>query len=157
MNTSPERPLSAITVAGIVYRNHQFLMVEERIANENKLNQPAGHVEPGESLLEAVQREVLEETRYAFHPESVLGIYHSNPPAGRRILRIAIIGSVEPEPDQAPLDSGIIAVHWLSPHTITARQSELRSPFVTQCIHDYLRGQRFDLALLHSLTGATAC
>jgi len=102
-----------------------------------------------------VQREVLEETRYGFHPESVLGIYHSNPPDGRRILRIAIIGSVEPEPDQAPLDTGIIAVHWLTHQTITARQSEMRSPFVTQCIHDYLRGQRFDLALLHSITGAT--
>lgn len=155
MNAQTERPLSAITVAGIVYRNHQFLMVEERIANLNKLNQPAGHVEPGESILSAVQREVLEETRYGFHPESVLGIYHSNPPDGRRILRIAIIGSVESEPDQAPLDRGIIAVHWLTAHAIAARHSELRSPFVTQCIHDYLHGQRFDLALLHSITGAT--
>jgi 8-oxo-dGTP pyrophosphatase MutT (NUDIX family) len=155
MNIQPERPLSAITVAGIVYRNHQFLMVEERIAHQIKLNQPAGHVEPGESLLHAVQREVLEETRYCFHPESVLGIYHSNPPDGRRILRIAIIGAVEPEPDQAPLDCGIIAVHWLPPEIIAARQNEMRSPFVTQCIQDYLRGQRFDLALLHSITGTT--
>jgi 8-oxo-dGTP pyrophosphatase MutT (NUDIX family) len=153
MNAQPERPLSAITVAGIVYRNRQFLMVEERIANENKLNQPAGHVEPGESLLCAVQREVLEETRYRFHPESVLGIYHSNPPAGRRILRVAIIGRVEPEPDQAALDTGILAVHWLTPEMIAARQNEMRSPFVTRCIQDYLRGQRFDLALLQSITG----
>ncbi len=155
MNVQPERPLSAITVAGIVYRNHQFLMVEERIAHQNKLNQPAGHVEPGESLLCAVQREVLEETRYRFHPEAVLGIYHNNPPDGRRILRVAIIGAVEPEPDQAALDTGILAVHWLSPDEIAARQSELRSPFVARCIQDYLRGQRFDLALLHSITGTT--
>ncbi|MHB8920137.1 MAG: NUDIX domain-containing protein [Halothiobacillus sp.] len=154
MNPLPERPLSAITVAGIVYRDHQFLMVEELIAGHNKLNQPAGHVEPGESLIDAVVREVLEETRYRFHPEALLGIYHSNPLEGHRILRVAIIGSVDAEPDHDPLDRGILAVHWLDNQTIETQRTSLRSPFVTLCVQDYLRGQRFDLATLHSLTGA---
>ncbi len=153
MNTHLERPLSAITVAGIVYRDHQFLMVEECIAGQIKLNQPAGHVEPGEHLLDAAAREVLEETRYKFQPEAVLGIYHSNPAEGRRIMRVAIIGSVAAKPDAAPLDEGIKAVHWLSTAQIAARHGQLRSPFVNRCIEDYLRGQRFDLSLLHSLTG----
>ncbi|MBD3817009.1 MAG: NUDIX hydrolase [Halothiobacillus sp.] len=154
MNPITHRPLSAITVAGIIFREQRFLLVEELIEGEIKLNQPAGHVEPGESLVEAAKREVLEETRYHFSPEALLGIYHSNPACGPRIMRVAIIGSVDPAPDPSlTLDAGIISTQWLSADEISARREDLRSPFVTRCIDDFLQGNRFDLDVLHSFTG----
>ncbi|OZB37138.1 MAG: hypothetical protein B7X35_05245 [Halothiobacillus sp. 14-56-357] len=154
MNPITHRPLSAITVAGIIFREERFLLVKELIEGQIKLNQPAGHVEPGESLIEAVKREVLEETRYHFHPEALLGVYHHNPAAGHRIMRIAIIGSVDPSPDLSlPLDAAIHSTEWRTAEEIIARQAELRSPFVLSCIEDFQQGQCFDLAVLHSLTG----
>lgn len=154
MNPITHRPLSAITVAGIIYREQRFLLVEELIEGQIKINQPAGHVEPGEDLIEAVKREVLEETRHRFYPEALLGIYHSNPATGHRIMRVAIIGNVDSTPDETlTLDAAILSTQWLTADEITARQAELRSPFVTRCIHDFHQGKRFDLAALHSLTG----
>jgi len=154
MNPITHRPLSAITVAGIIYREQRFLLVEELIEGQIKLNQPAGHVEPGENLIEAAKREVLEETRHHFHPEALLGVYHNNPAAGHRILRIALIGSVDSTPDLSlTLDAAIHSVQWLTSDEISARQADLRSPFVTRCIHDFQQGKRFDLDALHSLTG----
>lgn len=154
MNPITHRPLSAITVAGIIYHQQRFLLVEELIDGQIKLNQPAGHVEPGENLIEAAQREVLEETRYPFHPEALLGIYHNNPATGHRIMRIAIIGSVDPAPDiSLTLDAAILSTQWLTLDEISARKADLRSPFVTHCIHDFLQGKRFDLDVLYSLTG----
>lgn len=152
MNHASHRPLSAITVAAMIWHDQRFLMVEERIDGFIRLNQPAGHVEPGETLLEAVVREVREETRYTFHPKTLLGIYHSNPSEGPRILRVAICGSVDPEPDQAPLDPDILAASFFSIDEIQARGADLRSPFVQRCIDDFLNGQRFPLAVLNTLT-----
>jgi len=154
MNPITHRPLSAITVAGIIFHEQRFLLVEELIEGQIKLNQPAGHVEPGENLIEAVKREVLEETRHHFHPEALLGIYHNNPVTGHRIMRVAIIGSVDPVPDTSlTLDAAILSTQWLTPDEITARKADLRSPFVTHCIHDFLEGKRFDLDVLYSLIG----
>ncbi|WP_407276322.1 NUDIX domain-containing protein [Halothiobacillus sp. DCM-1] len=154
MNTQ-SRPLSAITVAGIIHRAGRFLLVEESIAGQRRFNQPAGHVEPGESLLDAVVREVREETRHPFTPEALLGIYHQNAASGARILRVSVIGSVG-APDDAPLDSGILGVHWLSPEALSTPDYPPRSPFVLQCIQDFLAGERHDLRLLHSLLAPTA-
>lgn len=154
MNPITHRPLSAITVAGIIFREERFLLVKELIDGQIKLNQPAGHVEPGESLIEAVKREVLEETQHHFHPEALLGVYHHNPATGHRIMRVAIIGSVDPSPDLSlPLDAAIQSTEWLTKEEISARQADLRSPFVLRCIEDFQQGQCFDLAALHSLTG----
>lgn len=153
MNPITHRPLSAITVAGIIFYKQRFLLVEELIEGQIKLNQPAGHVEPGESLVEAAKREVLEETRYHFRPEALLGIYHSNPACGPRIMRVAIIGSVDPAPDLSlALDAAIYSIQWLTVDEISTRQADLRSPFVLRCIQDFQQGQRFDLAALHSFT-----
>ena len=154
MNTS-DRPLSAITVAGIIPREGRFLLVEEWVGGARWFNQPAGHVEPGESLIDAVIREVLEETRRPFTPEALLGIYHQNATVGRRILRVAIIGSVG-EADQQPLDDGILGTHWLTPADLDQPNHPPRSPFVQRCIHDFLAGQRHDVSLLHSLLDASA-
>lgn len=153
MNHETHRPLAAITVAGLIWHEHRFLMVEELIEGVVKLNQPAGHVEPGETLIDAVIREVREETRYRFHPQALLGIYHRNPTQGSRILRVAICGRIDPEPDQEALDPDIRAVHFLTPDEIKRRQNDLRSPFVQHCIDDFLSGQQFPLAALNTLIG----
>jgi len=157
MNPITPRPLSAITVAGIIFHEQRFLLVEELIEGHIKLNQPAGHVEPGENLIEAVKREVLEETCHHFQPEALLGIYHNNPTAGHRIMRVAVIGSVDPDPDPGcTLDEAILSTQWLTPDEITVRQDALRSPFVSLCIRDFMQGKYFDLNVLHSLTGLEA-
>lgn len=148
-----DRPLASVTVAGIVAREGRFLMVEERINGELLINQPAGHVEPGETILEAVVREVLEETRYRFRPESLLGVYHANPASGRRYLRIAIIGDVEGEPDGGDYDDGIEVARFMTPDEIHGKFAgrRHRSDFVASNIADYQRGQRFPLDVLHTL------
>lgn len=154
MNPTTQRPLSAITVAGIIFHEQRFLLVEERIEGRIKLNQPAGHVEPGETLIEAAKREVREETRHHFQPESVLGVYHSNPVAGHRVMRVAIIGRIDPKPaPSSTLDAAILSTQWLTADEIFARKTQLRSPFVWRCIRDFLDAKRFDLDVLHSLTG----
>lgn len=153
--TTHSRPLSAITVAGIIHRAGRFLLVEESIAGARRFNQPAGHVEPGESLLSAAIREVREETRHPFTPEALLGIYHQNATSGARILRVALIGSVG-TPDHEPLDEGIIGTHWLTRAALDSPDYPPRSPFVLRCIDDFLAGQRHELSVLHSFLEPTA-
>ena len=138
-----------VTVAAIVERGGKFLMVEERSAGTLVLNQPAGHLEQGESLLTAVIRETLEETGHRFEPEHVVGFYlwHSAD-AATTYLRAAFCGSVEPSADVLALDEGIVALHWLSRAQLTRRSPQLRSPMVLRCIDDYLAGQRYPLACL---------
>jgi 8-oxo-dGTP pyrophosphatase MutT (NUDIX family) len=135
-----------VTVAAIIERAGKFLMVEERAGAGLVLNQPAGHLEQGESLLAAVAREALEETGHRFDPEHVVGFYlwHS-PDADTTYLRVAFCGEVEPTADVAALDEGIVAVHWLSRAQLVGRAHQLRSPMVLRCIDDYLAGQRYPL------------
>jgi len=138
-----------VTVAAIIERAGKFLMVEERAGTHLVLNQPAGHLEQGESLLAAVTREALEETGHRFEPEHVVGFYlwHSQD-AATTYLRVAFCGAVEPSADVAALDEGIVAVHWLSRPQLVRRVHELRSPMVMRCIDDYLAGQRYPLDCL---------
>jgi 8-oxo-dGTP pyrophosphatase MutT (NUDIX family) len=138
-----------VTVAAIIERAGKFLMVEERAGANLVLNQPAGHLEQGESLLAAVTRETLEETGHRFDPEHVVGIYlwHSQD-AATTYLRVAFCGEVEPSADVAALDDGIVAVHWLSRAQLATRAHQLRSPMVLRCIDDYLAGQRYPLDCL---------
>jgi 8-oxo-dGTP pyrophosphatase MutT (NUDIX family) len=138
-----------VTVAAIIERAGKFLMVEERAGTHLVLNQPAGHLEQGESLLAAVTREALEETGHRFEPEHVVGVYlwHSQD-AATTYLRVAFCGAVEPSADVAALDEGIVAVHWLSRAQLVRRVHELRSPMVMRCIDDYLAGQRYPLDCL---------
>jgi len=138
-----------LTVAAIAERDGRFLFVQERAARRIVLNQPAGHLEDGESLLDAVIRETREETTRAFQPSAVTGLYLWRGPGGRTVLRIAFSGSVgEPDQDTA-LDRSIIRTVWLSRDEAGARSRELRSPLVLQCVDDYLRGVRFPLTLLN--------
>ncbi len=137
-----------LTVAAIAEADGRFLLVQERVARRVVLNQPAGHVEPGESLLEAVVRETREETGRRFTPQSVTGVYQWQGPAGRMILRVAFAGQVgEPLPG-ASLDRAIIRTLWLDRGQLAARLPEHRSPLVQLCVDDYLRGARYPLEML---------
>jgi 8-oxo-dGTP pyrophosphatase MutT (NUDIX family) len=140
-----------LTVAAVAERDGRFLFVQERAARRIVLNQPAGHLEDGESLLDAVIRETREETARAFQPSAVTGLYLWRSPAGRTVLRIAFSGSVGEQDPAVALDRAIIRTVWLSRAEAGARSRELRSPLVLQCIDDYLRGTRFPLTLLNHL------
>jgi len=134
------------TVAAIVEQNGQFLLVEEDTADGVRINQPAGHLEQDETLLEAVIRETFEESAYRFTPEALLGVYHWQRPA-RDItyLRFAYIGSVSHQDPLQKLDDGIIRTVWMTLEEVRANSAILRSPQVLTCIEHYLAGQRFPL------------
>ena len=143
-----------VTVAAIIERDGKFLMVEERARDKLVLNQPAGHLEQGESLVAAAAREALEETGHRFDPEHVVGFYlWRSEEADTTYLRIAFCGSVTPSADvaAASLDDGIVAVHWLSRTQLLRRSHQLRSPMVLRCLDDYLAGQRYPLDCLSYL------
>ncbi len=137
-----------ITVAALIERDGQFLVVEERIGGRIVLNQPAGHVENGESLEFAVRRETLEETAWHFTPEALLGLYLWRNPRGHSTLRIAFVGALSGFDAQRQLDSPVLRTHWLSRRELAARAQQLRTPLVLRCIDDYLAGQRLPLTAL---------
>jgi 8-oxo-dGTP pyrophosphatase MutT (NUDIX family) len=135
-----------VTVAAVTETAGRFLVVEERINHRLVLNQPAGHVERGETLFAAVVREVREETAWRFEPNALLGVYlWRNPATGRRTLRFAFTGAVADHDTGQKLDRGIVATHWLSQLDLEQRRARLRSPLVLRCVHDYLAGQRLAL------------
>ncbi len=138
-----------VTVAAVLERDGKFLLVEEETDDGIRYNQPAGHLERGESLLAAVVRETQEETGYDFVPEALLGIHHWHKTAADlTYLRFVFTGRVVGHDAQRPLDQGIIAAHWLTLAEIHARQSVLRSPMVLRCVEDYLAGRRYPLDVL---------
>ena len=139
-----------VTVAAVIEKDGRFLMIEESIDGQKVINQPAGHLERNESLLNAVNREVLEETAWEFEPEKIVGIYlYPGPNTEITFLRICFSGSsFQHYPDQK-LDEGIIQALWMSIKELDQRKENLRSPLVTNCIDDYLKGQEYSLDLLH--------
>jgi 8-oxo-dGTP pyrophosphatase MutT (NUDIX family) len=142
-----------VTVAAIIERDGRFLFVEERDnRGEIVINQPAGHVEGGESLTEAVVREAFEETGWRIFPEHIVGVYlWVHPERAITYLRVAIAGrAVSHEPD-APLDDGILRALWLAPDDLVALAGKHRSPLVMRCVEDYRAGERYPLAALKSL------
>lgn len=151
----PARWKPSVTVAAVIAEGDRFLLVEEHTAEGLRLNNPAGHLDPGETPLEGVVREALEETARRFVPEALLGVYLARfhrPATGEDVtyLRFAFSGTVgEPIPGRA-LDHGIVRTLWLGVDEIRARQAELRSPLVLRCIDDHLAGRRFPLDLVHA-------
>jgi 8-oxo-dGTP pyrophosphatase MutT (NUDIX family) len=150
----PRKP--DVTVAAVTETAGRFLVVEERINHRLLINQPAGHVERGETLLTAVVREAREETAWRFTPQALLGVYRWYNPSGRAVLRFAFSGAVTDHDPAQPLDRGIVRTHWLSPQELEERTAQLRSPLVLRCVRDYLAGQRQDLAAVASLDLHTA-
>lgn len=152
MNWHPD-----LTVAAIIERAGQFLLVEEQVNGASVFNQPAGHVESGEALLAAVRRETREETAWDFTPEWLIGVYFwRNPRNFRTVLRFAFAGSVGGHDPSQPLDVPVIRTHWLNPDEIRARGARLRSPLVLRCVEDYLAGQRFALGAINEVADAAA-
>jgi 8-oxo-dGTP pyrophosphatase MutT (NUDIX family) len=145
-----------LTVAAIVERDGQFLLVEERVGNAMVFNQPAGHVERGEQLLTAVIRETLEETAWTFRPEALVGVYlWEQPERQRSFLRFAFCGQVFSHDPQRRLDRGIERALWMGREQMLARAARLRSPMVMRCVDDYLEGRRFPLEIVQSLAPDT--
>ena len=148
-----------VTVAAIAETDGRFLVVEERINRRLLFNQPAGHVERGESLFDAVVREAREETAWRFEPQALVGAYlWRNPANGREILRFAFTGPVTDHDAAQRLDRGIVGTHWLTRLELERRQARLRSPLVLRCVQDYLAGRRRALdGIAHlDLEGAAA-
>ena len=138
-----------VTVAAVVERDGRFLLVEEHTDAGLRLNQPAGHLEAGETLVQAVVRETLEETAYGFSPEHLVGIYQWRNAAGdATFLRFAFCGTLAAEPQDRPLDEGIVRRLWLATDELAGQASRHRSPLVARCVEDYLRGSRHPLALV---------
>ena len=135
-----------VTVAAVVERQGRFLVVEERINGRLVINQPAGHLEDGETLLEGVIRETREETAWAFTPESLVGTYlWRSPESGRTFLRFAFCGGVSDHRPEQPLDVGIVRAHWFSRDQLFAQSPRLRSPMVLRCVEDFVAGRRYAL------------
>jgi 8-oxo-dGTP pyrophosphatase MutT (NUDIX family) len=140
------------TVAAIVEQDGKFLLVEEETDRGHRFNQPAGHLEDNESLLDAVIRETLEETAYRFEPTALLGIYHwKHEHNDTTYLRFAYIGHVSQHQPQQKLDDGIIRSVWMSVDEIRANANLMRSPQVLICIEDYLNGRRYPLSVITHL------
>ncbi len=147
------------TVAAIIEQNGKFLLVEEHTPEGLRLNNPAGHLDESESLLEACAREALEETMHLFTPTHVLGVYMSRfqRPSHESCaaedvtyLRFAFCGLLGALQAGRSLDTGIVRTLWLSPDEIRASAPHHRSPLIVQCMEDYLAGQRYPLSLLHT-------
>lgn len=149
-----ERWKPSVTVAAIIERDGRFLLVEEQTPEGLRLNNPAGHLDPGESPQQGVVREALEETARVFTPDRLLGVYLSRfrrPATGEDVtfLRFAFGGSVgEADPARA-LDTGIVRTLWMTVDELRASRERHRSPLVLACIEDFLAGRRFPLSLIH--------
>ncbi|WGG50853.1 NUDIX hydrolase [Rugamonas sp. DEMB1] len=144
----------SVTVAAIIERDGRFLLVEEETSDGIRLNQPAGHLDPHESLEQAVIRETLEETAHDFTPTALVGMYMSRYTSRRTgeevtYLRFTFCGVPGAAYDQ-PLDDGIIRTLWMTRDEIAACPERHRSPLVLQCVDEYLSGLRAPLALLHT-------
>ncbi len=153
MNSERFKP--SVTVAAIIEQNGKFLLVEEMTQEGLKLNNPAGHLDEGESLVQACIREALEETARHFTPTHLLGMYMSRfkrPTTGEDItyLRFAFCGSVGEQIAGLALDTPIVRTLWLSTEEIRASQAQHRSPLLLRCMEDYLAGQCMPLASIHT-------
>ncbi len=138
-----------VTVAAVVERGGKFLLVEERTQDGVRLNQPAGHLEAGESIVAAVKRETLEETAYDFYPEQIIGVYRwTKPDSQVTYLRFTFSGSLGEHHANRNLDEGIIRTVWLSREEILSSVARHRSPLVVRCVEDFVSGRRYGTELL---------
>ncbi|MFN3919777.1 MAG: NUDIX hydrolase [Methylohalobius sp.] len=140
-----------VTVAAVIEQAGRYLLVEEMIDGQAVLNQPAGHLEEGETLPQAVVREVLEETGWRFEPQMLVAVQlYRVPTAALTFLRFAFTGRIYWQENHR-LDEGILATHWLSRAEIEAQRKKLRSPLVLESIAAYESGCRYPLNIFHSL------
>lgn len=140
-----------VTVATVVVRDGKLLMVEERAQGRLVFNQPAGHLEPDESLLEAALRETLEETGWQVELTAFIGAYQWKAESGRHYLRFAFAAEPVCHLPERPLDDGIVRALWLTPAELQAQADRHRSPLVWQVVQDYLSGRRSPLSMLQQI------
>ena len=145
-----ERPWKPnVTVAALIERDGRFLLVEEETEDGIRINQPAGHLDAGESLVDACAREALEETAWAFRPTALVGVYQWPRPKGDiTYLRFAFAGDLGEHHTGRLLDSGILRAVWMTPSELRGCADRHRSPLVLQCVEDWQSGRRFALDLL---------
>lgn len=144
-----------VTVAAIIEKEGRYLLIEEHTQEGLRLNNPAGHLDPGESPAQGCAREALEETAHAFTPTALVGIYVSRfqrPASGEDItyVRMAFCGDIGPHQAQLKLDEGIVRTLWMTPAEVRASADRHRSPLVLRCIEDHLAGQRFPLGVIYT-------
>lgn len=146
-----ERWKPSVTVAAVIERDGRYLLVEEHTPEGLRLNNPAGHLDPGEDPAQGVAREALEETAHAFMPRALVGVYLSRFQRGAEditYLRFAFCGDLGPVVAGRSLDHGIVRTLWLTPDEVRASVARHRSPLVLRCMEDHLAGRRFPLELL---------
>jgi len=151
----------SVTVAAVIERGGKYLLIEEHTPEGLRLNNPAGHLDPGETPAQGCAREALEETAHAFRPTALVGVYLSRfqrPATGEDItyLRFAFCGELGAFDATRALDQGIVRTLWLTPEELRASAARHRSPLVLRCIEDHLAGQRFPLSLIHTDAAVTA-
>lgn len=143
-----------VTVACVVHDRDRFLIVEEDVRGAVRFNQPAGHLDPGESLLDAARRETLEESGWEIELESFIGVrQYDSPEHAAHIVRFAFAAKPLRHDPQRTLDEGILRAHWLRYPEISALGERLRSPLVLHTLEDWLAGRRLPL----SAVGDVAC
>ena len=145
----------SVTVAAIIERDGKFLLVEEHTPEGLKLNNPAGHLDPGESIADGCAREALEETTHLFRPMALVGVYLSRmrrASTGEDVsyLRFAFCGDLGDAQAGRALDDGIVRTLWMTPQELRDSSARHRSPLLLRCMEDYLAGQRLPLSLLYS-------
>lgn len=144
-----------VTVAAVIEQAGRFLLVEEQTADGLRLNNPAGHLDAGESPAQACSRETLEETAYAFQPDALIGIYLSRQRTAHdaqdiTYLRFAFCGELGARDPNRALDHGIVRTLWMSADEIRSSTHRHRSPLVLQCVEDYMLGRRYPPELVHT-------
>lgn len=139
------------TVAAVIHHQGKFLLVEEIDTNKHVYNQPAGHLESAENLIDAIKREVLEETGLDIAPDYLSGIYyHYREDLALYFLRFCFVFELAQCIQAHPQDDEILATHWFRIEQIKEKREQLRSPMVLECIEDYLAGHKISLSHLKS-------
>lgn len=139
----------SVTVAAVIQHHGRYLLVEEQTDDGIRINQPAGHLEPDESILEAAVRETLEETAYGFSPSALVGIYRWRHPASHlTYVRFAFCGELGSHHSERDLDRGILRTLWLTAEELRTCAPSHRSPLVLRCVEDHLAGRRYPLDIL---------
>jgi ADP-ribose pyrophosphatase YjhB (NUDIX family) len=142
-------PRPTVTVATVVERDGRFLLVEEETRWGRKLNQPAGHLEPGESLAAAAMRETLEETAWSVLPTALVGVYRwEAADNGATFVRFTFCAQARGHDPHRTLDVGIVGAVWLAYEEIAGRRGDHRSPLVQRCLDDYRAGVRWPLEVV---------
>lgn len=161
----PIRWKPSVTVAAVIERDGKYLLIEEHTPEGLRLNNPAGHLDPGESPADGVVRETLEETTHRFTPTALVGVYLSRfqragqTPADDEditYLRFAFCGELGDAVPGLSLDTGIVRTLWLTPDEIRASAARHRSPLVLRCMEDHLAGQRHPLGLIQTDASVSA-